>query len=209
MAAIASASTACGFEAIAELGVHEEAEFRPDVALVEGESEVAEPFVKAVRALFNANFERYLMHFCRTCVADELCQPGNLAHYGVSRHEELGYSDDPVAGTERSSVSSGQTNNNSYSRCSRSYRRCRPYRPPNWWRYLLACSAEKKDKLEFRNHHAPFAPPSCGAFFVAGRCAHGQDRELQFGEIDAGEVGQLGGSRHEAESYSYPGGRQA
>ena len=35
-----------------------------------------------MRALFNASLERYLMHFCRICVADELCQPRNLAHYG-------------------------------------------------------------------------------------------------------------------------------
>ena len=60
--------------------------------------------VKAVRALFNASFERYLMHLCRICVADELCQPGNLTHYGESRHEDLGYSGGPVASTERDAV---------------------------------------------------------------------------------------------------------
>ena len=53
--------------------------------------------------------------------------------------------------------------------CARSSRRCRPSRPPNWWRHLLACLAKKKDKLEFRNHHLPFAPPSCGAFFISHR----------------------------------------
>ena len=32
-----------------------------------------QPFVKAVRALFNASLKCYLMNLCRICVADEIC----------------------------------------------------------------------------------------------------------------------------------------
>jgi hypothetical protein len=34
----------------------------------------------------------------------------------------------------------------------------------------------------------------------AGMIQHGQDHQFQFGDVDVGEVGQLGGSRHSWES---------
>ena len=68
-------------------------------------------------------------------------------------------------------VAQNQTwyNNRCYSRCARSSCRCRSSRPPNWWRHLLACSAEKRASQYFviAATFSQLDPAYCGAFFAS------------------------------------------